>query len=74
WLSVSPDDRRLFVIDADQGSIREFQAANLQPKGEVTLDVGLNQPYEITLYDPRLTQLIEVELPRYLSDVVRVTQ
>lgn len=74
WLSLSSDDQRLLVIDADQGSLRVLRASDLHPGGEITLDVGLDQPYQISLYDPRLTQLIEVELPRYHSDVVRVAR
>lgn len=74
YLSVASNDQRLFVIDADQGSVREIKTANFELVRELQLDVGRSQPYQITLYDPRLTQLIEVELPRYLTDVVRVTQ
>lgn len=74
YLSVSSDDKRLSVIDADQGSVRILSAVDLVQQKEYTMDIGRDSAYQITLYDPRLTQVIEVELPRHLSDVVRVTQ
>ena len=78
YLALSSDDRMAYVIDANQGLLRMYQLNDTSPDfkfvKEVALDIGINQPQQITLYDPRLAQLIEVELPRYLNDVVRVTQ
>lgn len=74
YLAMSLDNRHLFVVDADQGLVRVFQANDLKYVRAVAWNMGLNQPQQINLYDPRQSQLIQVELPRHLNDVVRVTQ
>lgn len=74
YLSISNDGQRLSIVDADQGSMREVRAADLQVTREVVMDMGEKQPYQITLFDPHMTQIVEVELPRYLNDVVRVAR
>lgn len=73
-LSLSSDGQRLLLIDADRGSLRELETQNLRFTREETVDVGLQQPYQITLYAPADDQLVEVELPRYLKDIVRLAK
>jgi len=74
YLAMSSDNSHLFVVDADQGLVRVFQTNDLKYVRAVSWNMGLNQPQQINLYDTRMAQLIQVELPRYLNDVVRVTQ
>lgn len=74
YLSISNDGQHLSVIDADRGSLREIRTSDLQVNREVVIDMGEQQPYQITLFNPRMPQIVEVELPRYLSDVVRVAR
>lgn len=74
YLAMASNGERLLVVDRDQGSLREVRTPDLTLQREVVMDVGLNQPYQITLFASQTPQLIEVELPRYFRDVVRVTQ
>lgn len=71
-VSLSPDGQRLIVADQDKASLREVSLASLKLTREVVMDMGDEQVYQITLYDPRLSQVIEVELPRFAENVVRV--
>lgn len=73
-LSLSSDGRRLLLIDADKGSLRELETQHLRFTREEVLDVGLQQPYQITLYAPADDQVVDVELPRYLKDIVRLAK
>lgn len=74
YMGMASDHRHLYVVDADQGLVRVYQTQDLKYVKSVAWNMGLNQPQQINLYDTRLAQLIQVELPRYLNDVVRVTQ
>lgn len=71
-VSLSPDGQRLIVADQNKGSLREVSLASLKVTREVVMDMADDQVYQITLYDPRLTQVIEVELPRFAENMVRV--
>lgn len=71
-VELSADGRRLIVSDRDKASLREVNMANLQVTREVVMDMGDEQVYQIMLFDPRLTQVIEVELPRFDENMVRV--
>lgn len=73
YLNLTGDGRLLHVIDKDTGSLRELATANLQIKREVVMDTGEDSPFQITLIEPALPQVIQIELPRYLTDVVRIT-
>lgn len=74
YLGLSNDGQKLYVIDRDRGSLKEISTVNLTFKREILIDMGENTPQQITLYEPGLSQVIQVELPRYAHDVVRVTR
>ncbi len=74
YLDLSNDGQKIYVIDRDQGSLREVLSSNLKLNREVLIDLGEDTPQQITLYEPGLTQVIQIELPRYAHDVVRVTR
>ena len=73
-LSLSSDGQRLLLIDADRGSLRELETQHLRFTREEVIDVGLQQPYQITFYAPADDQVVDVELPRYLKDIVRLAK
>lgn len=71
-ISLSPDGRRLIVADQDRGSLKEVSMSSFKVTREVVMDMADDQVYQITLFDPRLTQIIEIELPRFAENMVRV--
>lgn len=73
-LSISNSGERLLVTDADEGLLLTLNAQTLEQSLPRRVDMGREQPYQITLFHPGQTQIIEIELPRYMTDVVRVAR
>ncbi len=71
-ISLTPDGKRLIVADQDRGSLKEVSLDSFKVTREVIMDMADDQVYQITLFDPRLTQVIEIELPRFAENMVRV--
>ena len=71
-VNLTPDGKRLIVADQDRGSLKEVSLGSFKVTREVIMDMADDQVYQITLFDPRLTQVIEVELPRFAENMVRV--
>jgi DNA-binding beta-propeller fold protein YncE len=71
-LSISYTGDRLFVLNADEGSIQVIATKNLAPVKTLGLEIGLFQPKIIWVYDDNMAQLVKIELPRFLTDVARM--
>lgn len=57
----------LFTLSADEGTLLMADVQMQQVVQVLPLDVGLFQPYIITLYDEKMAQFIHLELPRFLK-------
>jgi DNA-binding beta-propeller fold protein YncE len=71
-LMLSTDGNSAFVLDTAEGSVSQIDLRRGQVSKLLPLDIGLYQPYVVTLFDPRLTQLVRIELPRYQRDVAQI--
>jgi DNA-binding beta-propeller fold protein YncE len=71
-LSVSYKGDRLFVLNADEGSIQVVETQKLTPLKTLGLEIGIFQPQVIWVYDDKMAQLVQIELPRFLTDVARM--
>ncbi len=70
-LAISADGNTLVVTDRNTGLLRKVHTPSFATRN-IMMDMDAPLSYHITLFDPRLTQVIEVELPRFSEDVVRV--
>jgi hypothetical protein len=71
-LSVSYRGDRVYVLNADEGTIQVLDAHRLALSASLSLDVGLFQPHILWVYDDALSQLVQIQLPVYLTDVARM--
>lgn len=65
-LVVSSD--RIYVLNADESSISAVDITEKRVSTTLLLNTERFQPYIVTIFDPGLTQLIHVEVPRYLQN------